>query len=129
MIADNLESQMRQLGWTPMRRLALRSEDLSRNDLHPASSIFVPLPSSTMHYFMAKLGAAGVSFELIKLARVPADKGIGTKMSVQDRIPLDLVKMKSRRLERAKLGGGEGYASAIDGLVSASRSAIFFAED
>lgn len=119
-IADNLESQMRQLGWTPMRRLALRSEDLSRNDLHPATSIFVPLPTSPMHYFMAKLGSSGVTFELIKLARVPADKAIGMKLTVQDRTPLDMDKMKSRRIERAKANGGEDYLDAMEHLVTSS---------
>jgi mediator of RNA polymerase II transcription subunit 14 len=93
---------MRQLGWTPTRRLALRTEEVGKNDLHPASSIFVPLPSSSTHYFMAKLGLAGVSCELIKLVRVQGDKGFGAKLVVSERIPLDLSKMRSRRDERAK---------------------------
>ncbi|RSH89438.1 mediator complex subunit [Saitozyma podzolica] len=99
-VMDNLESQMRQLGWQPTRRLALRSQDLAKADLHPATSIFIPLPSSSLHYFVAKINPQGIAFELLKLARVQAESGIGTKLVVGDRTPMDLGKMRERRKGR-----------------------------
>jgi len=103
---------MRQLGWTPTRRLALKSQDLAKNDLHPASSIFVPLPTSSMHYFMAKVGQQGITFELVKLVKVTADSGIGTKLSVGDRTPMDLARMRSRRAERKRTTIDAGVQAA-----------------
>ncbi|KAK4683698.1 mediator of RNA polymerase II transcription subunit 14, partial [Tremellales sp. Uapishka_1] len=101
-ITEGLEDKMRELGWTPTRRLALRSQDLAKADLHPASTIFVPLPTSQSHYFVAKVTSLGVVFELLKLARIPADNGVGMKMSVGDRTPLDLSRVRERRVEGGK---------------------------
>lgn len=111
---------MRQLGWSPTRRLALKSQDLAKSDLHPASSIFVPLPTSNMHYFMAKVGQQGITFELVKLVRVTADNGVGTKLSVGDRTPMDLMRMRSRRAERKEIAKG-GEIQAVEPIVTASK--------
>lgn len=78
------------------RGLCLLS-DLAKSDLLPASTIFVPLPSSSLHYLVGKLTPLGISFELLRLARVPADSGIGIKLAVRDRSPMDLAKLKARR--------------------------------
>ncbi|WVQ93944.1 hypothetical protein IAU59_001022 [Kwoniella sp. CBS 9459] len=98
-IMENMEVQMRQLGWRPARRLALRSQDLAKADIHPLTTIFVPLPSSTMHYFIARATPLGLSFELLKLARVPIENGLGVglKLAIGDRTALDLDKLKTRR--------------------------------
>ncbi|OCF33140.1 hypothetical protein I316_05185 [Kwoniella heveanensis BCC8398] len=98
-IMENMEMQMRQLGWRPARRLALRSQDLAKADIHPLTTIFVPLPSSTMHYFIARATPSGLSFELLRLARVPIENGLGVglKLAIGDRTALDLEKLKTRR--------------------------------
>ncbi|WVF66324.1 hypothetical protein IAT40_001064 [Kwoniella sp. CBS 6097] len=98
-IMENMEIQMRQLGWRPARRLALRSQDLAKADIHPLTTIFVPLPSSTMHYFIARATPSGLSFELLRLARVPIENGLGVglKLAIGDRTALDLEKLKTRR--------------------------------
>jgi len=111
---------MRQLGWSPTRRLALKSQDLAKNDLHPASSIFVPLPTSPMHYFMAKVGQQGITFELVKLIRATADSGVGTKLAVGDRTPMDLMRMRSRRAERRSIAK-DGKVQAAEPVMTASR--------
>ena len=111
---------MRQLGWTPSRRLPLRSADLTKNDLHPASCIYVPLPTSSAHYFMAKIGLEGVTFELLKLSRVPADNGVGTKLSIGDRSPMDLARLRTRRQERAAAQAEDGQARP-DFVIPASK--------
>lgn len=72
-----------------------------------------------MHYFMAKLGQQGITFELLKLARVRLERGMIAKLSVADRIPLDLVKMRSRRSERLK--SIKGVTNTMEGLVNVSK--------
>jgi mediator of RNA polymerase II transcription subunit 14 len=49
---------------------------------------------------VAKINPQGIAFELLKLARVQAESGIGTKLVVGDRTPMDLGKMRERRKER-----------------------------
>lgn len=93
-------------GWVLCRNVELLIDladvalDLAKADLHPATSIFIPLPSSSLHYFVAKINPQGIAFELLKLARVQAESGIGTKLVVGDRTPMDLGKMRERRKER-----------------------------
>ncbi|WWC85678.1 uncharacterized protein L201_000544 [Kwoniella dendrophila CBS 6074] len=98
-VMETLEDQMRQLGWQPIRRLALRSQDLAKVQLHPATTILVPLTSTPNHYFVTKVTQNGLAFELLKLVKVPLDNGlgIGMKSAVGDRVPLDLKQLKSRR--------------------------------
>lgn len=96
-IMEDVEDDLRQLGLHPMRRVALRTHDLSKTDLHPTSTLFVPLPVSQSHYFVCKVTPDGIAYELLKLLRVPMDNGAGLKMSVGDRVPIDLVKLLERR--------------------------------
>jgi hypothetical protein len=49
---------------------------------------------------VAKINPQGIAFELLKLARVQAESGIGTKLVVGDRTPMDLGKMRERRKGR-----------------------------
>lgn len=86
--------------------LADFASDLAKADLHPATSIFIPLPSSSLHYFVAKINPQGIAFELLKLARVQAESGIGTKLVVGDRTPMDLGKMRREGKRESRRGGG-----------------------
>ncbi|ORX34998.1 hypothetical protein BD324DRAFT_603832 [Kockovaella imperatae] len=95
-ITENLENQMRQLGWIPVRRLPIRYQDLPKNDLFPASSVFVPLPTSTLHHLVAKVTPAGIVFELLRLVRTPSDGGV-MKFAIGDRSVLDMARLKARR--------------------------------
>ena len=49
---------------------------------------------------MAKVLARGIVFELLKLARVPLENGIGARLVVGDRSPLDLERLRTRRGKR-----------------------------
>nr|XP_019014394.1 uncharacterized protein I206_00476 [Kwoniella pini CBS 10737]OCF53175.1 hypothetical protein I206_00476 [Kwoniella pini CBS 10737] len=97
-VMENLEDQMRQLGWKPIRRLALRSQDLAKVQLHPATTVLTPILSAPTYYFVAKVTQAGLAFELLKVIKVPSETGmgVGMKSAVGDRIPLDLERLKSR---------------------------------
>jgi mediator of RNA polymerase II transcription subunit 14 len=64
--------------------------ELAEHGLVPASTIFVPLPTSDLHFL--------VVFELLRIARVPAENGIGLKLAVKDREPMDLNRLRQRRL-------------------------------
>ncbi|WVQ74051.1 hypothetical protein IAR50_003633 [Cryptococcus sp. DSM 104548] len=107
-VMDNLETQMRQLGYDPTRHVPLRLKELTKADLHPLSTLFLPLPSSPYHYFVAQVLppvglAMGIGFQIIKLSRSPSDSGIGTKWIVGDRTSVSLEKLRARR----KVDGGE----------------------
>jgi hypothetical protein len=78
--------------------------DLAKNDLNPAATVFVPLPSCSFHYFVAKVTPLGIIFELLKLVRVPADNGVGMKLGIGDRSPLDLGKLRGRRQDKGVKG-------------------------
>lgn len=106
---------MRQLGWAPTRRLPLRTQDLAANDLQPASTIYVPLPTSELHLLVAKVTTQGIVFELLKLSKVPADNGIGVKTAVGDRSPMDLTRLRMRRLNREQ--NADSSADATPGVV------------
>jgi hypothetical protein len=101
--------------------------DLARNELHPASSIFVPLPTSPLHYFTARVTPSGLVFELLKLARVTvpatATAAAGSKMDVGDRIVVEVQKLRDRRLEKGK---GKGRRTEKEGsLATASKYVIY----
>ena len=132
-LTENLENQMRQLGWSPTRRLPIRYQgrlylicielqltrvDLPKNDLYPASSIFVPLPSSSLHLFVAKITAAGIAFELLRLVRAPADGGV-MKFAIGDRSELDLARLKARRTQADGGQPGQVQDLGVDALLSA----------
>nr|XP_018266491.1 uncharacterized protein I303_00466 [Kwoniella dejecticola CBS 10117]OBR88649.1 hypothetical protein I303_00466 [Kwoniella dejecticola CBS 10117] len=97
-VMENLEDQMRQLGWKPIRRLALRSQDLAKVQLHPATTILIPVLSSPAYYFVTKVTQSGLAFEMLKVIKVPSESGmgIGMKSAVDDRVPLDLERLRSR---------------------------------
>jgi mediator of RNA polymerase II transcription subunit 14 len=69
---------------------------------------------------MAKIGLEGVTFELLKLSRVPADNGVGTKLSIGDRSPMDLARLRMRRQERAAARSKNGQ-STPDFAIPASK--------
>lgn len=112
---ENIEAQMRQLGWKPTRQIALRlkgifrvvlllnlgvsdiSADLIKADLHPIITVFIPLASSPNHYFVAKAVQNGIVFELLKVAKVPNENGLGMRYIVGDRTMMDLGKLRARR--------------------------------
>ncbi|OXG84460.1 hypothetical protein C349_02506 [Cryptococcus neoformans var. grubii Br795] len=96
-VVENIEAQMRQLGWKPTRQIALRLKDLIKADLHPVTTVFVPLASSPNHYFVTKAVQNGIVFELLKVAKVPNENGLGMKYMVGDRTMMDLGKLKARR--------------------------------
>lgn len=70
---------------------------MAKVDLHPASTIFLPLPISDRHYLATKITSAGITFELIQLVRVPVENGAGMKLAVGERAPLDLGIIRGRR--------------------------------
>ncbi|KIR37685.1 hypothetical protein I307_06071 [Cryptococcus deuterogattii 99/473] len=114
-VVENIEAQMRQLGWKPTRQIALRlkgifrvvlllnlgvsdiSADLIKADLHPIITVFIPLASSPNHYFVAKAVQNGIVFELLKVAKVPNENGLGMRYIVGDRTMMDLGKLRARR--------------------------------
>lgn len=106
-IVEDIDDNLRQLGHHPVRRVALRTHDLSKTDLHPSSTVFVPLPVSQSHYFVAKVMPSGIAYELLKLLRVPMDNSAGMKMAVGDRIPIDLAKLVDRRAAKGVKRGLE----------------------
>lgn len=71
--------------------------ELAKNELHPAATIFVSLPTCPLHYLVAKLSPLGINFELLRLGRVTAESGIGVKLAIKERSPMDLAKLKARR--------------------------------
>lgn len=98
-----MEDNLRQLGLQPTRRVALRTSDLAKTDLGPGSTVFVPLPVSESHYFVCKATPEGLTYELLKLLRVPMESGGGLKLAVGDRTPIDLRKLVERRnVQRTK---------------------------
>lgn len=99
-ILETIEDKMRQLGMQPSRRIPLRSHELTKTDLQPASTIFVPLAVSQSHYFVSKITPEGVAYELLWLLRVPMENG-GYRMAVGDRTPIDLQKLMERRRTKA----------------------------
>ncbi|KAL0240364.1 hypothetical protein I308_106615 [Cryptococcus tetragattii IND107] len=96
-VVENIEAQMRQLGWKPTRQIALRLKDLIKADLHPITTVFIPLASSPNHYFVAKAVQNGIVFELLKIAKVPNENGLGMRYMVGDRTMMDLGKLRARR--------------------------------
>jgi mediator of RNA polymerase II transcription subunit 14 len=72
--------------------------ELAEHGLVPASTIFVPLPTSDLHFLVVRITPDGVVFELLRIARVPAENGIGLKLAVKDREPMDLNRLRQRRL-------------------------------
>ncbi|TXT06056.1 hypothetical protein VHUM_03529 [Vanrija humicola] len=101
-IMEDVEDNLRQLGLYPVRRVALRTHDLAKTDLHPTSTVFVPLPVSQSHYFVSKVTHDGIAYELLKLLRVPMDNGGALKMAVGDRIPIELSKLVERRKTKSQ---------------------------
>lgn len=107
-IMEDVEDNLRQLGLFPTRRVALRTPDVATTDLHPSSTAFVPLPVSQSHYFVCKITADGIAYELLKLHRVPMDNSRGLKVVVSDRIPIELGKLVERRgIKRGLDEGGD----------------------
>ncbi|KAI9633134.1 mediator complex subunit MED14-domain-containing protein [Dioszegia hungarica] len=88
-ITENIEGQMRALGHTPTRRLPLRSQDMAKADLHPASSIFLPLPNSANHHLVTRITGSGVVFEVLQLVKVQAENGAGWKLGIGERVGID----------------------------------------
>lgn len=71
--------------------------DLIKADLHPITTVFIPLASSPNHYFVAKAVQNGIVFELLKVAKVPNENGLGMRYMVGDRTMMDLGKLRARR--------------------------------
>ncbi|BEI89208.1 uncharacterized protein CcaverHIS019_0205700 [Cutaneotrichosporon cavernicola] len=122
-IVEDIEDNLRQLGLHPLRRVALRTND-TKSDLHPSSTVFVPLPVSQNHYFVAKVTTKGIAYELLKLLRVPMEGNGGMRMSVGDRIPIDLAKLVERRAAKGAKRGldAEDAVTELDVLKWESRS-------
>lgn len=90
---------------------------MAKNDLHPASSIFLPLPSSSSFYLVTKVTAIGIAFELLSLIRVQTDNGVGMKLAVGERKVLDLGLIRNRQRQNQKRtrdhGVGDGMLGAV----------------
>ncbi|ORY27374.1 hypothetical protein BCR39DRAFT_589263 [Naematelia encephala] len=119
-ITENLEAQFRQLGCHPARRIPLRSQDMAKNELHPASTVFVPLPTSELHHLTARVAGQGVAFELVKLVRSPSEAGLGMKLAIGDRSPVDLVRLRARRKDRKGANPGKRAREADQLVVETS---------
>lgn len=105
---DGLQNQMRQLGWSPSQKLPIKlsgtflqsialTSELASSELLPASTIFVPLPTSNLHYLIVRITMNGLVFELLRLARVPVTNGPGMKLAVDSRSALPLKLLRQRR--------------------------------
>jgi hypothetical protein len=73
--------------------------ELVSSELLPASTIFVPLPTSDLHYLIIRITTNGLVFELLRLARVPVQNGPGMKLAVDSRSSLPLKLLRQRRKE------------------------------
>jgi len=71
--------------------------ELASSELLPASTIFIPLPTSDLHYLIVRITTNGLIFELLRIARVPAQNGPGMKLAVDSRSPLPLKTLRQRR--------------------------------
>jgi len=120
---------MRQLGWSPIRKLPIKlngmsSEtitlipELATSELLPASTIFVPLPTCSLHHLVVRMTTNGLVFELLRLARIPNQNGPGMKLAVDSRSPLPLKLLRQRRQDakgkrRADIEGDKGKSAAV----------------
>ena len=120
---------MRQLGWSPIRKLPIKlngmsSEtitlipELATSELLPASTIFVPLPTCSLHHLVVRMTTNGLVFELLRLARIPNQNGPGMKLAVDSRSPLPLKLLRQRRQDakgkrKADAEGDKGKISAV----------------
>lgn len=80
--------------------------DMAKADLHPASTIFLPLPTSERHYLTTKITSVGIMFELLQLMRIPADHGVGMKLVIGERAVVDLRLIRERRKGDGSSGEG-----------------------
>jgi mediator of RNA polymerase II transcription subunit 14 len=71
--------------------------ELASSELLPASTIFIPLPTSDLHYLIVRITTNGLIFELLRIARVPVQNGPGMKLAVDSRSPLPLKTLRQRR--------------------------------
>jgi mediator of RNA polymerase II transcription subunit 14 len=79
---------------------------------------------SQNHYFVAKVTTKGIAYELLKLLRVPMEGNGGMKMSVGERIPIDLAKLVERRAAKCAKRGldSEEAETELDVLKWESRA-------
>lgn len=126
---DGLQNQMRQLGWSPTQKLPIKlsgmsplpialTSELASSELLPASTIFVPLPTSNLHYLIVRITMNGLVFELLRLARVPVTNGPGMKLAVDSRSALPLKLLRQRRQDakgkrRADMGDDKGKSAVV----------------
>ncbi|ODO09076.1 hypothetical protein I350_02675 [Cryptococcus amylolentus CBS 6273] len=101
-VMDNMETQLRQLGYHPTRHIPLRLKELVKANLHPLSTLFLALPASPYHYFVTQIQhpmgpAMGINFQIIKLVPSSSDSGIGTKWDIGDQTSVSLEKLRARR--------------------------------
>jgi hypothetical protein len=92
--------------------------ELASSELLPASTIFIPLPTSDLHYLIVRITTNGLIFELLRIARVPAQNGPGMKLAVDSRSPLPLKTLRQRRQDakgkrKADLADSEKAKSAV----------------
>lgn len=121
---EDVEDTLRQLGLHPKRHVALRGPDVNNTDLHRGSTAFVPLPASQLHYFVCKITADGIAYELLKLHRVPMDDNKGMKMAISDRIPIELGMLLARRAARGKKRSLEDDADKEDEVTAIPKEDI-----
>lgn len=90
---------------------------MAKADLHPASTIFLPLPTSSSHHLVTKITALGINFEVLQLVRVPAENNVGVKLAVGERTTAELGMIRGRRGGKRKRDGevdnGEEEGSAF----------------
>jgi hypothetical protein len=70
--------------------------ELASSELLPASTIFIPLPTSDLHYLIVRITTNGLIFELLRIARVPVQNGPGMKLAVDSRSSLPLRTLRQR---------------------------------
>ena len=125
---------------------------MNANDIHPATSILIPLPTIaptpnpvgmmgitnatarpaasasshlptfTTHYLLVRTTTHGLSFELNRLARVSLDGGVGFKLIIADKVPVDLGLIRNRRQMNTRRApasaSNEGSLRAAEGTSS-----------
>lgn len=91
--------------------------ELAKNDLTPASTIFVPLPTSNLHYLVVKVSTSSIEFELLRLAREPAENGVGMKLAIRDRSPMDLQRLRQRHQDAKSKRKREEGVTAIPNII------------
>jgi mediator of RNA polymerase II transcription subunit 14 len=75
-----------------------------------------------LHYLVVKVSTSSIEFELLRLAREPAENGVGMKLAIRDRSPMDLQRLRQRHLDAKGKRKREEGATALPVVVEPEQS-------